>query len=75
MALPAFLRPSRFNPPRECAASNRSSLRIIKETLAELASDVEIAAIHIGMLGSGESAQLSIFWVPPLVRISSLIRS
>lgn len=30
---------------------------IIKETLAELASDVEIAAIHIGMLGSGKAVR------------------
>src|ERR1700691_4110491 len=30
---------------------------IMKETLAELASDVEIAAIHIGMLGSGKAVR------------------
>src|SRR5579863_6375958 len=27
---------------------------LVSETLAELASDVEIAAVHIGMLGSGK---------------------
>src|SRR5579862_1122981 len=27
---------------------------LVAETLAELASDVEIAAVHIGMLGSGK---------------------
>jgi hydroxymethylpyrimidine/phosphomethylpyrimidine kinase len=30
---------------------------VITETLSELASDVEIAAVHIGMLGSGEVAR------------------
>jgi hydroxymethylpyrimidine/phosphomethylpyrimidine kinase len=30
---------------------------VITETLAELASDVEIAAVHIGMLGSGRAAR------------------
>ncbi|MCU1299018.1 MAG: Bifunctional hydroxymethylpyrimidine kinase/phosphomethylpyrimidine kinase [Acidobacteriaceae bacterium] len=30
---------------------------VITETLAELASDIEIAAVHIGMLGSGQAAR------------------
>jgi hydroxymethylpyrimidine/phosphomethylpyrimidine kinase len=31
--------------------------KLVAETLAELASDVEIAAVHIGMLGSGKVAR------------------
>jgi hydroxymethylpyrimidine/phosphomethylpyrimidine kinase len=31
--------------------------KLVAETLAELASDVEIAAVHIGMLGSGRVAR------------------
>jgi hydroxymethylpyrimidine/phosphomethylpyrimidine kinase len=30
---------------------------LVAETLAELASDVDIAAVHIGMLGSGQVLQ------------------
>src|SRR5579872_7034489 len=30
---------------------------LVAETLAELASDMEIAAVHIGMLGSGKVVQ------------------
>ncbi len=33
------------------------SVELLVETLAELAGDVEIAAVHIGMLGSGKIAQ------------------
>jgi len=33
------------------------SVELLVETLAELAGDVEIAAVHIGMLGSGRIAQ------------------
>src|SRR5579864_4900384 len=32
--------------------------KLLAETLAELASDLEIAAVHIGMLGSGKVARV-----------------
>src|ERR1700676_540733 len=36
---------------------------LVAETLTELASDVEIAAVHIGMLGSGRAVQeVAHFW-------------
>src|SRR5471032_1905162 len=31
--------------------------KLVAETLSELASDLEIAAVHIGMLGSGKVAR------------------
>ncbi len=52
---------------------------IIRETLTELASDLEIAAVHIGMLGNAKAVQVVVDFLnqfrPPHVVLDPILKS